>query len=315
MVLAVDNNPSLVSRAQTEWSDIDGTPVEVVPNRSAEHLARRSIHEKIHGSSRRFGAGSARNTGAERVTSDVIAFMDDDAWAQPTWLSELLRVYDNPTVRAVGGAALPYYETRRPRWFPQNFDWVFGCTYSGLPEKAAPVRHLVGSNMSVRRDAFAGVGGFYGDDFDDLNLCLRVLERYGSNSVYFTPYSVVHHYVTAERVSWRYFRRRCYFVNREKVRVFRKIGPAANLVAERQFAYRTVRHEVPRAIRAGLDGETSQFLAAGAMLIGITLAGLGNFEGQIEDPEREAVRRERSGPRPHFGGWSRLHLGEFVDHS
>ena len=39
---------------------------------------------------------------------------------------------------AVGGAPLPRYETGRPRWFPANFDWVFGCAYAGLPTELGP---------------------------------------------------------------------------------------------------------------------------------------------------------------------------------
>ena len=39
----------------------------------------------------------------------------------------------------------------RPRWFPPEFDWVVGCSYTGLPETVAPVRNLIGAAMSFRR--------------------------------------------------------------------------------------------------------------------------------------------------------------------
>jgi hypothetical protein len=181
----------------------------------------------------RFGAGPARNTAAEAIDPDVIAFMDDDAEAYSYWIEQLLRVFADPSVVAVGGPPLPLYETGRPSWFPANFDWVFGCAYEGLPSEIAPLRHLIGANMSVRRSALSAVGGFLGSDFDDLNLCMRLSARFGVQSIYYTPYAV-RHYVPRERVTWRYFWRRCYIVNREKIRVFRQMVSASNLAAERE---------------------------------------------------------------------------------
>lgn len=296
VILSIDNNPELLARAEDEWSDGVGPPVLVVANRYDDHLSRHVVHEKVHGTSRRFGAGSARNTGAEHVTSEIIAFMDDDAWAEPEWIEHLLAVYRDRAVAAVGGASLPYYETNRPRWFPPNYDWVFGCNYDGMPTMPAPLRRLIGANMSVRRDAFVAVGGFQGADFDDLNLCMRLAESYGNESVYYTPHAIVHHYVSAQRVTWRYFYRRCYFVNREKVRVFEGMGSAANLAAEREFVWRLVRHHALGEVRRGLKGELAAFLSAGAMLAGLALAGAGHVRGQMDKTARRA-RKSPAGRR------------------
>jgi len=282
VVLCIDNNDELLATAQAQWLGSPGTPVRVLANRFGDHLTRVAIHQRAHGTSRRFGAGSARNVAAETVESTVIAFLDDDAWAEPDWLERLLAVYLDPSVVAVGGPPLPDYETARPAWFPANFDWVFGCAYEGLPTEIAPLRHLIGANMSVRRDAFTAVGGFQGSDFDDLNLCTRLIARYGTKAVYYTPEAVVHHFVPAQRLTWRYYRRRCYFVNREKVRVLRRIGSAANLVAEREFVWRTLRRNSWSAVRRGLGGDAGAFAALGAMWLGIGLAGLGHVRGQLD---------------------------------
>jgi glucosyl-dolichyl phosphate glucuronosyltransferase len=292
VVLCIDNNDELLARAREEWAAVEGTPVEVIANRSAEHLEGIGAHQAAHGTARRFGAGGARNTAWESVDADVIAFIDDDAEARPDWIEELLRVFEDPKVVAVGGPPLPDYETERPDWYPANFDWVFGCAYEGLPTETGPLRHLIGANMAVRRDALAAVGGFLGSDFDDLNLCLRLAERYGTESIYYAPRAIVHHHVPAERVTWRYFWRRCYFVNREKVGVLRQVGSASNLVAEREFVRRALTRQAAADLRRAAAGEPEALRTLGAMVTGIALAGAGNLRGNAD----QLGRRRAPGP-------------------
>lgn len=284
VVLCIDNNDDLLQRARGHWAadaGAGGVPVAVVANEFAEHLAEPHVHERAHGTARRFGAGPARNTGVNHVSSDVVAFLDDDAWAEPSWLEQLLPFYDDPSVTAVGGASLPSYETRRPAWFPPNFDWVFGCSYSGLPDTPQPLSRLVGSNMSVRRSAFAAVGGFLGTDFDDLNLCMRLVHDHGADSVIYTPHAVAHHFVPRERVTWRYFYRRCYFVNRQKVAVLSQIGPASNLEAEREFVRRALGDELRRSFGRARRGDVSALAQFAAMIVGVLLAGAGYGNGLL----------------------------------
>lgn len=279
IVVCIDNNQSLLTRAQMEWDAADGTTVMVIPNRHDSHLAGRSMHEKAHGESRRFGAGSARNTAVDAVGSDIIAFMDDDAWAEPDWIEQLLAVYRDPAVKAVGGAPVPDFETTRPTWFPKSFDWIFGCAYEGLPTVNAPQRRLIGANMSVRREALVAIGGFFGSDFDDLNVCMRLTTKYGPEAVYYAPGAIVHHYVPAHRISWRYFWRRCYFVNREKVRVFRQIESSSSLAAERDFVWRLLR----RGLWPSQCGQSGALRSRAAELAGIVLSGLGHARGRLDE--------------------------------
>jgi glucosyl-dolichyl phosphate glucuronosyltransferase len=294
IVLCIDNNDDLLQRARDEWEVSEGTAVRILANLHSEHLSRVATHEAAHGTKRRFGAGSARNTAAEAVTAEIIAFMDDDAHAEPDWIEELLKVFERPSVVAVGGPPVPDYETARPSWYPGNFDWVFGCAYDGLPTTVSPLRHLIGANMAVRRDAWEAVGGFIGSDFDDLNLCMRLIARFGTESVVWTPFAVVHHFVSADRVTWRYFWRRCYFVNREKVGVFRRIGSAANLVAEREFVIHALTAQARRTVRELASGRFEAVRVLAAMLAGISLAGLGHARGRIDQLGHRA-HTERAG--------------------
>lgn len=134
LIVVVDHNPELQARLAAQLPE-----VRVVAN----HNER--------------GLSGARNTGVELSAADVIAFLDDDAAARPGWLAALARPYADPDVLGVGGRIEPEWATGRPSWWPPEFDWVVGCSYTG--QGSGPVRNLIGANASFRRDLFDD-GGF-----------------------------------------------------------------------------------------------------------------------------------------------------------
>jgi len=278
LILSIDHNETLYRRCADRWVSgrCGDIPMRVIRNKYEGHL------------------GSARNSAAEVAAGDLLAFIDDDASAEPTWLAELTAVYEShPESVAVGGAALPVYETARPRWFPSDFDWVFGCSYAGLPRHLATLRHLIGANMSVRRSALAAVGGFHSDDHDDMDMCHRVAARFPEGRVMYQPQAVVRHYVPAGRVTWSYFWRRCFFVNKGKVAAFAQMEEAANLTAETRFALRSLTVGLATSVRDLLRGDVFAVLRMAAALCGLGLAGAGNVAGRFE---RTAGARKQRRP-------------------
>jgi hypothetical protein len=106
----------------------------------------------------------------------------------------------------------------------------------------------------------------------------------------------VHHRVPADRLTWRYFYRRCFFVNREKVRAFDAMGSAANLTAEREFVWRSLKVGVGTDLRRGFGGHPDAFRSLAARLVGIALAGLGHIAGHADlIVERRRRRRAQRG--------------------
>lgn len=262
VIICVDHNPELAARCREVWSVGGGNLVEVVENRFPGRL------------------GSARNTAVERATGDVIAFLDDDAAAYRDWLERLIMAYEsNPAIMAVGGMPVPRYSVTRPAWFPYEFDWVFGCVYRGLPQHRSPVRHLIGANMSVRQAAILKVGGFHSDYHDDMDVCHRVAHRFGPASIVYDPASRVAHYVSANRLQWSYFWRRCFYVNRGKVVALADMQEAGNLRAEVRFALRALLVTAPQYALAPLGGGLSRAVAT---VLGVALSGLGHFTGRVE---------------------------------
>jgi glucosyl-dolichyl phosphate glucuronosyltransferase len=232
--------------------------------------------------------GSARNTAAEIASGEVLAFLDDDATAAVDWLERLIAAYDDERVGAVGGKPVPVFEVRRPRWFPHEFDWVWGCAYRGLPLTRAPSARLIGASMSARRSALREIGGFHTDHQDDMDMCQRI--AYAQHRVLYEPLAIVHHYVPATRTTWHYFWRKCYTANQGKVEVFANMQEAASLRAELTFVTRTLTTGVLAEIRQVIRGDLYGLARVGAMIAGIALAGLGHVSGKLR------LRRPRLTP-------------------
>lgn len=280
LFLSIDHNRELFERCQEQWPD---TPDGVVP-------AVRVLENRYDGH-----LGSARRTGAEQATGEIIAFLDDDATAEPDWLERMLAPYTDPHVIAVGGRPLPVFSKPRPSWFPRQYDWVFGCWYEGLPTETAPIRHVIGAAMSVRRADLVAIGYFHSDNHDDMDMCHRLMHHSPSSVILFEPSAIVHHYVHENRLTWSYFWRRCFWVNRGKVRAFRQMGEAGNLDAERSFAKRSLTEGLRTGLRELAGGDLGGLTRSFALCAGLVLAGLGYLAGAVEW-EFEQRRHSRKGP-------------------
>ncbi|WP_239404954.1 glycosyltransferase [Frankia sp. Cj3] len=251
VIVVIDHNPRLHQRAAAGLSG-----VQVVLN------------------SGRNGLSGARNTGIATATGDVIAFLDDDAEAEPSWLANLLAPYADPAVAGVGGLAEPRWPSSRPPWFPPEFDWVVGCSYQGLPTASAPVRNPIGAGMSFRRMVFDQVGGFTDGlgrlgsrplGCEETELAIRLRAHDPTMIMLYQPLARVSHRVTRERTTWRYFRARCYAEGLSKAAVAHSVGRDAALASEKDY----VRRVLPRALCRDLATPRRWPRAS------VTVAGLG----------------------------------------
>ena len=144
---------------------------------------------------------TSRNIALKHSTGDIIAFVDDDAFAHPGWLAALLATYTAPETGAVGGRAL----NNVPGEATRGVDKIGKLTPYGLlegnfgadPGKTLSVDHIIGCNMSFRREVLARLGGFR-EDFpgfsslcEDSDMSLRV--RKLGYTILFNPEAVVDH--------------------------------------------------------------------------------------------------------------------------
>ena len=209
------------------------------------------------------------------ATGEVLAFLDDDAVAEPDWLERLLAGYEDPRVLAVGGAVLPWWVAGRPAAFPPEFDWVVGCTYRGMPDVPAPVRNLIGANMSFRRQLLERAGGFVDGigrigtkpvGCEETELCIRLGQLDPEGVILFDPSVAVRHVVTPDRTTLRYYARRCWSEGRSKALVAARVGSRDALSNERRHALLIL----PRALRSAL----ARFDLVGAVQAAAIVTGL-----------------------------------------
>jgi GT2 family glycosyltransferase len=284
VLLVIDHNDALLARATAQL----GGRITVLPN------------EQEHGLS------GARNTGTEHARGDVVAFLDDDACARPGWLAALTRDFADPRVIGTGGIAVPQWQVTRPDWFPDEFLWVVGCSYRGLPETAAPIRNPLGANMAFRRALCLQVGGFAHGigrvgrlplGCEETELAIRLRAAAGDEATILqVPGAIVDHMVDVDRTRWRYFRERCWSEGISKALVAASVGREPALASERAYALRTLPVGVLRGLRDTLRGDLGGLRRALVVVAGLAITTAGFARGSLtillrgrgQAPERPA---------------------------
>lgn len=118
-----------------------------------------------------FNLSCSRNLGLAHAAGEVVAFIDDDSVASPTWLEQLAAVYsDHPEVAGVGGRTYQIHPEIGETQFLNGLVSVVGEQDDvrfdpGRPvSSATPQRfwfpRFHGTNMSYRREALLAIGGF-----------------------------------------------------------------------------------------------------------------------------------------------------------
>jgi hypothetical protein len=267
VLLVVDHNTALAARARHELADVTVLESDEVP-----------------------GLSGARNTGLRAATQPVTAFLDDDAEARPGWLSGLIKPYASADVVATGGAVHPWWPELAPRWLPEEFYWVVGCSYRGLPESVGPVRNPIGANMSMRTVSALQAGGFDVSvgrvggrpaGCEETELAIRLTAGRPSAAVFYVPTAAVDHHVGPERLRLRYFLSRCWHEGISKASVVKLAGAAAGLERERRHVAVVIPRAALTSLRESVTGNPAAFGRFLALLAGVAAVTGGFASGRL----------------------------------
>jgi O-antigen biosynthesis protein len=136
------------------------------------------------------GLSHARNVGLRAAHGDIVAYIDDDAWPDPNWLTYLVAGFERTSHAALGGPNIP----------PPNGE-VATCVANapGGPIHVlvsdTEAEHIPGCNMAFRRRALEAIGGFdeqFRKAGDDVDVCWRLLES--GMTIGYQPAAVVWHH-------------------------------------------------------------------------------------------------------------------------
>jgi glucosyl-dolichyl phosphate glucuronosyltransferase len=284
VVVVVDHNLALAQRLAARFPGL-----EVIPN----------TYER--------GLSGARNTGIDRAEGDVVVFLDDDAYADPGWLQSLLACYDDESVLGAGGLVLPDWSAAGPPgWLPEEFLWVVGCSYRGLPEARAEVRNPIGASMSFRRSAFDRAGYFDSSvgrnakvsrpaGCEETEFSIRLRQAWPDGRIMYEPRAVVHHHVDGSRRTWRYFLARCYAEGFSKAQVARLAGMSSALSSERAYLIHAVQQAVFRELSGlGRVGRADALGRLAALLLGVSWTGAGFARASVSRTRLPSRARGRA---------------------
>lgn len=275
--MVIDNNPELLALAMEEFPD-----VKVVPN----SLGR--------------GNATGRNTGIVTSSGDLVAFLDDDAVAEPDWLLRLEDTCADEDVLGAMPAVDPIWQGPRPAWFPDEFLWTVGCSYRGQQVDGKEMRNLFGP-MMLKRSVFQRAGMFSGAvgrngsslplSDEETELCVRARDFMPDGKFVVVPSVAVLHKVPASRLSWRYFMLRCYAEGLSKAYMASIIPGRKFLHVERSYVTTTLAKGIWRGL-AGLvlKLETRPLCQAAAMGAGLCSAVAGYAYGAAQVSARRLWR-------------------------
>ncbi len=239
------------------------------------------------------GLSGGRRTGAEAAGGEVLAFLDDDAAADPDWLEQLCAPYADEKVLGVGGLIDPLWEQPPPHWFPAEFNWVVGCTYAGMPVRRGRIRNPIGANMSVRADVLARAGTFdarlgrapggvtVSGAAEETEFCIRASRLHPGGYWIYEPAARVRHSVPPQRATWSYFVRRCVVEGSAKALLARFAGAADGLQSERSYATSVLPRAVLRNLASALRGRGG-FGRAGAIIAGLAITTAAYIRGLLK---------------------------------
>lgn len=145
---------------------------------------------------------AARNKGIARAAGEIVAFIDDDAVPEPTWLTHLIDPFVSEAEVAMTGGFVRGRNGISFQWKARSVDGTGATVDLAVDEKRPTVLHPIegraikteGTNMAVRREVLTDMGGFdpafhYYLDETDLNMRMA----HAGHATAIVPLAEVHH--------------------------------------------------------------------------------------------------------------------------
>lgn len=146
----------------------------------------------------------SRNIGILAAAGDIVAFIDDDAVPEPDWINNIVPLYEDPLVGAVGGFVRDNSGVRfQATYIHSGRDALSNC------QENEPIYNnsdkvfngMIGVNSTFRRKLLIEIGGFdeeYAYFLDETDVCARLMQA--GHGIKTSPTAEVHHKYAASHI-------------------------------------------------------------------------------------------------------------------
>lgn len=167
------------------------------------------------------GLSRARNSAQRIVRGRYVAFIDDDAQAEPDWIERLVAGFGEcgAAPDAVGGEIEPIWGGEEPSWLDDTFRRYLtaGLGWSDVPVFLQPPQWICEANSAYRRDVLERFGpwpedlGRKGSTLLSNENLINLKIFASGGRIFFDPRVRVRHYIHPDRLTKTWMRRRCFW--------------------------------------------------------------------------------------------------------
>jgi len=165
------------------------------------------------------GLSGGRNTGIKYSKADIVAFIDDDALIHKNWANNLIENFSEESIIGVGGHVIPTFMGKKPYWFCDEIDWIYGGL-SYLEPKKQIVQRVRGGNMAFRKHIFENELDFdvnFGRkngtllSGDETELCMRIYNFFPKKKIIYNPKVIIYHIIENNRCNLKFIIKRSFY--------------------------------------------------------------------------------------------------------
>jgi GT2 family glycosyltransferase len=237
------------------------------------------------------GLSNSRNIGIDNTAGEIIAFIDDDATADPDWIATIKESFKDEKVGGLAGDIVPQWESEQMEWFPKELYWMISCSYTITPTVKTEIDRGFGVDMAFSRKAIDLTGRFdlrFGIKKgrwiggEDTELFLRI--KKAGYKIVFEPRMRVHHYIAMNRLSLKNLVKRA-VAQGEGSSMIRKLSPDAikgesgpEYLKDLGFRF------LPEKLIGAIKGRRNEFRSFVLVSMVVVLIGVGIVKGVVSKP-------------------------------